>query len=71
MALKKNGILEWNLGGTPWEAQTPTSDSHGLFKFKERFGTKKILCYNAEMKKVNKLRSKAIDFSKVLLAWKR
>lgn len=70
MALKKRGIAEWNLGGTPWEAQAETSDSHGLFTFKERFGTKKVLCYTGEMKRVNKLRSTAIDFTRVLVAWK-
>lgn len=70
MSLKKRGISEWNMGGTPREAESETSDSHGLFTFKERFGTKKVLCYTGEMKRVNKLRSTAIDFTRVLASWK-
>lgn len=70
MSLKKRGISEWNLGGTPREAESEISDSHGLFTFKERFGTKKVLCYTGEMKRVNKLRSTAIDFTRVLASWK-
>jgi lipid II:glycine glycyltransferase (peptidoglycan interpeptide bridge formation enzyme) len=70
MALKKRGVTEWNLGGTPLEAQAETSDSHGLFTFKERFGTRKVLCYSGEMSGVNKLRSAAIGVAKALTAWK-
>jgi len=70
MTLKKRGISEWNLGGTPWEAQSETSDSHGLFTFKERFGAKKILCFTGEMTRVNQLRSTVIDLMRVLAAWK-
>ncbi len=71
LALKKMGVVEWNLGGIPWEAQVETSQSHGLFKFKERFGTKKVLCYSAEIKNVNKLRAATINFAMVLRAWNR
>lgn len=71
LALKKMGILEWNLGGTPWEAQDETSDAHGLYMFKGRFGTKRILCYSAEMHRVNKLRAATVRFARVLKAWNR
>jgi lipid II:glycine glycyltransferase (peptidoglycan interpeptide bridge formation enzyme) len=64
--LKRRGIVEWNLGGVPREAEHETSQSHGLFKFKKRFGAKKVACVSAEMHGVNKPRALLYDFVRAI-----
>jgi hypothetical protein len=57
MELKKRGLIEWNLGGVPWEAHDQASQSHGLFQFKGRFGVTQVACTSAEMPTVKSVRS--------------
>lgn len=66
--LKRRGIVEWNLGGVPRQAEHETSQSHGLFTFKKRFGAEKVACISAEMHAVNKPRALLYAFVRAIRA---
>jgi len=67
---KKEGFTEFNFGGVPREAENPSSQSFGLYRFKDGFGGKKVYCCGWENLKLNKFRDILLKILKKVAGFK-